>query len=575
MVFLFILFTCLFTKEIRAEKSPPPLKIVYFVPSDKQPLEDRQERLGRVMKYVQDFYRSEMQRNGYGPKTFALEWDAPGKLKLYIVKGKKEAHQYGRDDAYVVSDEVRQALAEQQINTRNEVVVIFQMLLDWKDGVATEIGPYVGGGSHLSGTAWVYEDAKLDSDLLSSKEPGGYYHGPCSIGKFNTHYIGGTAHEMGHAFSLPHDCQLDSEQKEMSAVSLMGAGNHTFGQNLRGEGVGTFLSPASAMRLSTVRAFAGDLPNAQTQPKWEIKELAATVKPSADAAKAPEFTLSGNIAATPELVGIIAYNDDMTINSDYDAKAWTTVPEKDGSFKIEINELKAVPYQLRLVGIHANGASSVLKCDYMVEKKDSGYSVDLSPINDVKMLDNLVSSYNNRNSEALEKIANDSAVSKTLREKAKHAIFLLKPRRQIDVAQIPGDEKQADLTFAKFKKSQTGWGPARFGNVPEDIFISVDGKFFKSGLYAHAPSVYEVDLDGKWKTLEIGFGLQDGHAGEVRFVINGDGKELYRSEVVSDRKFRRQSVRVLGVKTLELSVEHTDAGNGGCWGIWVDPIVKR
>ena len=51
-----------------------PLKCVYFVPSDCQPYPDRAKRLYRVMKYVQDFYRSEMERNGFGPMTAAVEY---------------------------------------------------------------------------------------------------------------------------------------------------------------------------------------------------------------------------------------------------------------------------------------------------------------------------------------------------------------------------------------------------------------------------------------------------------------------------------------------------------------------
>lgn len=67
----------------------PPLKMVYFTPSDCKPAEDRQERLGRVMTCVQEFYKKGMTENGYGPKTFGLEWDSPKKLKLYMVRVKK------------------------------------------------------------------------------------------------------------------------------------------------------------------------------------------------------------------------------------------------------------------------------------------------------------------------------------------------------------------------------------------------------------------------------------------------------------------------------------------------------
>ena len=103
------------------------------------------------------------------------------------------------------------ALAKEKLDIDHETIVIFQLLLEWRGNKAVEIGPYVGGGGPRSGTAWVYDDAKLDARLLSSRKPGGYYAGPCSLGQFNTHYIGGVAHEFGHALGLPHDCEPNSD----------------------------------------------------------------------------------------------------------------------------------------------------------------------------------------------------------------------------------------------------------------------------------------------------------------------------------------------------------------------------
>jgi hypothetical protein len=52
------------------------------------------------------------------------------------------------------------------------VLVIFQVLLERQGDKTIEIGSYVGAGDHYSGTAWFYDDEKLDPGLLGSKSPG-------------------------------------------------------------------------------------------------------------------------------------------------------------------------------------------------------------------------------------------------------------------------------------------------------------------------------------------------------------------------------------------------------------------
>ena len=47
--------------------------MVYFYPKDRQPLKNHVERWDRIMADIQQFYRDEMQRNGFGPVTFPLE----------------------------------------------------------------------------------------------------------------------------------------------------------------------------------------------------------------------------------------------------------------------------------------------------------------------------------------------------------------------------------------------------------------------------------------------------------------------------------------------------------------------
>ena len=106
----------------------------------------------------------------------------------------------------------------------------------------------------------------MDPRLLSFKESRGYYHRPCSLGEFNSHYIGGVTHELGHAFGLPHACQRHDDLQR--GIALMGAGNHPYGNEHRGEGRGTCLTEASAMLLAYSRPFAGNVKGARQRSRW-------------------------------------------------------------------------------------------------------------------------------------------------------------------------------------------------------------------------------------------------------------------------------------------------------------------
>ena len=99
-----------------AANEPPPIRIAYFVPSDRQPIEGYVERLDRVMTEVQRFYRDGMEAAGYGPKTFRLDRDQHGRLRVDLVRGQHPMRTYGRDASGKVRDEVKAALARQGID---------------------------------------------------------------------------------------------------------------------------------------------------------------------------------------------------------------------------------------------------------------------------------------------------------------------------------------------------------------------------------------------------------------------------------------------------------------------------
>jgi len=59
------------------------------------------------------------------------------------------------------------------------------------------------------------------------------------------------------------------------------------------------------------------------------------------------------------------------------------------------------------------------------------------------------------------------------------------------------------------------------------------------------------------------------------FIVRGDGRELFRSELLKGTRTAEIDVGIEGVKRLELVVESGKQGNACCWSAWGSPKVYR
>ena len=67
---------------------PPMVRLIYFLPSDRQPQPDIDTKMDTLIKEVQQFYANQMENHGFGRKTFAFEADVTGKAVVHHVNGK-------------------------------------------------------------------------------------------------------------------------------------------------------------------------------------------------------------------------------------------------------------------------------------------------------------------------------------------------------------------------------------------------------------------------------------------------------------------------------------------------------
>ena len=155
---------------------PYTVRLIYFLASDRPVEQDIDAKLDRLIKRVQRFYEDEMERHGFGRKTFRVETDATGRAVVHHVNGQFTGSYYsGNQDIYEVSGKVWQEIAD-QFNTSTN---IYFVVVD--SGLA--LGG-IGGGNDSGGSALITtngcNDTGSDFFILST-------------------------HELGHGFGLGHD----------------------------------------------------------------------------------------------------------------------------------------------------------------------------------------------------------------------------------------------------------------------------------------------------------------------------------------------------------------------------------
>jgi hypothetical protein len=566
--------------------SKDKLVFVYFTPADRTPPEGYRKRLARVMLNIQKFYADEMERNGLGRRTVKFDLDADGGLTLVDVKGKLPASEYleergSSSKGGLIARESQPALRAAGVNNAESTIIYFCDLRTEKDGKVTGIGPYYGSGpfsgSFGNGRCWFTDATIMDADKLSDKTTmlRDQQYGHISVGKYNSIFMGGAAHELGHALGLPHDKQQKSVG-DIFGTSLMGSGNRTYHDELRGQDKGSFLTLGDALRLASHPMFCGSETGIHDPLKCQIEDLHAQVRDGG-------LDLTGRIIASPQPYAVIVYNDPYSGSDyyngnfrDYDSTTWTGVLDASDHFKIHIGEFKPGGAKLRLVVCHVNGGSNVFEYPLSV---DADGTPDATTFTVPVVLHDAIAAWDRGDTNTAKMLAG-TVTDSSAKKWADALVSICNPEPDYPaIADVTG--KEVSLSHVKWDEAKVGWGdptrnhfPVRVGPFP---FFSLGGKYYVDGLYAHAPSKYVFNLgDGtRFKSFTAVVGMQASATGAADFVVNADGKEIFRSKPVRDTSTVDVNISIAGAKTLELIAEEVGGDNRLAWAVWGDPKISE
>ena len=178
--------TLLFLPTSFAQGVPPEnlVRLIYFLPRNHAPQRDMDTKMDTLIKDVQQFYADQMERHGFGRKTFRFETDAQGSTVIHRIDGQFSSAYYHHNTFSKVVEEIQERFPIE----RHAHLMIIEM------GSAN----YEGGSS--CGTSTTHYEGTGGYALMSAS-------GHCVTGDSA---LSLAAHELGHVFGLPHDFRDDA-----------------------------------------------------------------------------------------------------------------------------------------------------------------------------------------------------------------------------------------------------------------------------------------------------------------------------------------------------------------------------
>jgi hypothetical protein len=204
----------------------------YVVPKDREPRPDHAQRLRWLVTAIQRFYADQMERHGFGRKTFAIESDDAGTPRVHVVRSERTVAEIAGTDGNTFWNGVVEAARAGGVPAgRNPGEIWFLVSAATRqeaNGLSAPDYALGNRGSNDNGIAIVQDTALVfgteamlasDADLHGKTLP---ELGPFAIDRvaykdyqstvaswLAGNSIGAAAHELGHAFRLSHQYRND------------------------------------------------------------------------------------------------------------------------------------------------------------------------------------------------------------------------------------------------------------------------------------------------------------------------------------------------------------------------------